>query len=152
MSKDKENGTATVAAPKGATEKTKGNVLVVTPTPDTKKENPVNPQQNLEETLPKVVDILKKSAPLTADERLKRLPIINSLAEKISKLEGNYEAVKTMKAQSTGIGEKLVLHLQGNKTLDITNPIWVDKILTMMLEAFETKVGEAKAELQEYTF
>jgi hypothetical protein len=153
----KKNGTTSaVAAEKGATVKNsvetkndvKGQVLIVKPSHG----NTPQPIEKPNDTGNEVANNLLQPAPLSADERLKQLPILAAHADKIKRLDERLSVLKQMQALKTGDGEKMVIHINKDTILNVDNPGAINEILTLLVNTNETKLNQAKQTLAQINF
>lgn len=88
----------------------------------------------------------------SVDQILKRLPILNSLKEKLVTLETRNDQLLNAIARRTGEGETLTISFGSDEPIIVTNPTGVVKCLNLLVGENETLIGKAKAEIESFTF
>jgi hypothetical protein len=142
----KKNGsTAAVAAEKGAPVK---NAAETKTTANPAEKKPEKPQDTGNE----VANNMLQPAPLSADERLKQLPILAAHADKIKRLDDRLAVLKQMQALKTGDGEKLTIQINKDTVLHVDNPGAIGEILNLLVTTNEKKLNEAKETLAKINF
>lgn len=110
----------------------------------------LNPPKDLGEE--KVQQPLQVEVKPTAEQILKRLPLLNDLKERLVTLDVRNDQLLSAQTRRTGSGETLTIKFSQGDPIVVSNPFGIAKCLDVLVEENEKLITKTKAEIEAFTF